>query len=321
MKRTFVGVMLMFSMLMLMTTLVFASEPRINVLTGGNNLSTPEDDLDVYNFPHTLGSKGSFVHADAGANYVAYAGSNWIAGVGRKGSKMDNVGLDHEPIIDLGYSNGATGIIGTIGLQDANAAQQIMSLTARASTGSAGRALAAEVSYVDEKGADTAIEIGVDARMNRDGGHFSHLILSGSLKSEDGTNIGASALLSDNDMVSDSVRLLYGVGLGVHSQDKQTTGSASLTHIGAEIEAKKWLTLRTGGTREWSMDSWDKAATDADAVPDKTTYTTDNTIAFGLGLTSGDVTVDAQLHQSFLHDGIVFEKDGFSTHTSVTYSF
>jgi len=319
MKRTFVGVMLMFSMLMLMTTLAFASEPRINVLTGGNDLSTPEDDLDVYNFPHTLGSKDSFVYADAGANYVAYAGSNWIAGVGRSGSEMDNVGLDHEPIIDLGYSNGATGIIGTIGLQDANAAQQIMSLTARASTGSAGRAMAAEISYVDDEGGDTAIGIGVDVRMDRDGGHFSHLILSGALASEDGTDIGVRALLSDNDMVSDSVRLLYGVGLSVAVLDKQTTQIAIPTHIGAEIAAKNWLTLRAGGTREWAMNSWDKAATDG--PQGETTYTTDNTIAFGLGLTSGDVAIDAQLHQSFLHDGIVFEKGGFSTHTSVAYSF
>jgi len=323
--------MLVFSMLMLMSTLAFASEPRVNVLTGGNNLSTPEDDLDVYNFPHTVASKGKFVHADAGANYVAYAGSNWIAGVGRSGSTMDNIRLAIEPLIDLGYSNGSTGIIGTIALQDLNGASQVMSLTARGSTGSAGRVMAAGVSYTAPDGGDAGIRLGVDARMDRTGGNFSHLILSASLASKDGsgnelsnwagTDIEVSALLSDNDMVSDSVRLLYGIGLGVELIDAETTAIAIPTHIGTEIAAKDWLTLRAGGAREWRMDSWDKAAQGPTAVTGETTYSTNNTIAFGLGLTSGDVTVDAQLRQSFLHDGIVFEKNGFSSHTTVTYSF
>ena len=323
MKRAFVGVMLMFSMLMLMSTMAFASEPRINVLTGGNHLSTPEDDLDVYNFPHTLGSKGSFVYADAVGDYVAYAGSNWMAAVGRSGSGMNNIGLADEPILDLGYSNGTTGIIGTVGLEDAAGDRQIMSLTARGSTGTDGRAMAAEVSFRDDEAGDTGIRIGVDARMDRDGGHFNNLIVSASLASKDatgnvrsnggGTDIEASALLSDNDMVTDSVRLLYGIGLGVELLDGVTTGIAIPTHIGAEIDAKSWLTLRAGGTREWRMDSW--------AAQDVTTYTSASTIAFGLGLNSGDVSVDAHLLQSFLHDGIVFEKGGLSSHTSVTYSF
>ncbi len=330
MKRTFVGVMLIFSMLMLMSTIAFASEPRINVLTSGNNLSTPEDDLDVYNFPHTLGSNGSFVYADAGADYVAYAGSNWIAGINRSSSGMDNIYLANEPIIDLGYSNGSTGIIATIGLDDPSATNQILSLTARGSTGSDGRALAAEVSFVDDEGGDTGISVGVDARMDRDGGHFKYLIVSASLASKDasgnmmsnggGTDIEASALLADNDMITDSVRLLYGVGLGVELLDGETTAIAIPTHIGAEIDAKKWLTLRAGGMREWRMDSWDDAAT-MGGPSGETTYATKTAVNFGLAMTSGDVAVDVHLLNSFLHDGIVFEKGGFSSHTSVTYSF
>ncbi len=329
MKKTFVGVMLIFSMLMLMSTLAFASEPRINVLTGGNNLSTPEDDLDVYNFPHTLGSSGSFVYADAGADYVAYAGSNWIAGINRSSSGMDNVGIAREPIIDLGYSNGSTGIIGTLGLEDAGG-RQILSLSARGSTGSDGRALAAEVSFVDDEGGETGIRLGVDARMDRDGGHFKYLIVGVSLASKDasgnmmsnggGTDIEASALLADNDMISDSVRLLYGVGVGVELLDGETTAISIPTHVGAEIDAKKWLTLRAGGMREWRMDSWDADAT-MGGVPDETTYATKTAVNFGLAMTSGDVAVDVHLLNSFLHDGIVFEKGGFSSHTSVTYSF
>jgi hypothetical protein len=324
--------MLIFSMLTLMSTLAFASEPRINVLTGGNNLSTPEDDLDVYNFPHTLNAKGSFVYADArpGAEYVAYGGSNWIAGISRSSSMMNNIHLANEPIIDLGYSNGSTGIIATIGLDDPTAATQTLSLTARASTGSDGRALAAEVSFVDVEGVDTGISLGVDARMDRDGGHFKYLIVSASLASKDasgnmmsnggGTDIEASALLADNDMITDSVRLLYGVGLGVELLDGETTGIAIPTHIGAEIDAKKWLTLRAGGVREWRMDSWDKAAT-MGGVPDETTYATKTAVNFGLAMTSGDVAIDVDLRDSFLSDGIVFEAGGFSAHTSVTYSF
>ena len=177
MKKTFVGVMLIFSMLTLMSTLAFASEPRINVLTGGNNLSAPEDGLDVYNFPHTLGANGSFVYADAMSDYIAYAGGNWIASINRSSSLMNNIGIAREPIIDLGYSNGSTGIIGTIGLEDAGA-NQILSLSARASTGSDGAALAAEVSFVDVEAADTGIRVGVDARLDRDDGHFKYLIVS-----------------------------------------------------------------------------------------------------------------------------------------------
>jgi hypothetical protein len=315
--------MLICSMLMLMSTIAFASEPRINVLTGGNNLSTPEDELDVYNFPHTLSANGNFVYADAGSDYIAYAGSNWMAGINRSSSGMDNVGIAREPIIDLGYSNGSTGIIGTLGMEDAGG-RQILSLSARGSTGSDGRALAAAVSFVDDEAGETGISVGVDARMDRDGGNFKYLILSASLASKDGsgnmmstgtgTDIEASALLADNDMISDSVRLLYGVGVGIELLDSVTTGIAIPTHIGAEIDAKKWLTLRAGGMREWRMDSWDDSTRD-------TTYTTKTAVNFGLAMTSGDVAVDVHLLKSFLHDGIVFEKGGFSQHTSITYSF
>ena len=338
MKKTFVGVMLIFSMLMLMSTLAFASEPRINVLTGGNNLSMPEDDLDVYNFPHTLADKGNFVIADyrdATSEYIAYAGSNWMAGINRNTSHMNNIGGAAAPIIDLGHSNGTTGIIATLGLEDDGAPKgQVLSLSARASTGSDGKALAAEVSFVDDEATDTGIGVGVDARMDRDGA-FEYLIISASLASKNpqnslskgtGTDIEASVLLADNDMITDSVRLLYGVGLGVELLDEQTTAIAIPTHIGAEIEARKWLTLRAGGTREWRMDSWDKLATGtamsmATPVADQTTYSVDSHISFGLALTSGDVSIDATLLKSFLQDGIVFEKGGFSSHTSVTYSF
>jgi hypothetical protein len=319
--------MLIFSMLTLMSTLAFASEPRINVLTGGNNLSTPEDGLDVYNFPHTLGANGSFVYADAMSEYIAYAGGNWIASINRSSSQMNNIGIAREPIIDLGYSNGSTGIIGTIGLEDAGA-NQILSFSARASTGSDGAALAAEVSFVAVEVADTGIRVGVDARLDRDGGNFKYLIVSASLASKDnsantlsnggGTDIEASALLADNDMITDDIRLLYGVGLGVELLDGVTTAISIPTYIGAEIDAKKWLTLRAGGTREWRMDSWDKALL---AGPAGTTYATESTIAFGLGLTSGALSIDADLRTPFLHDGIVFEKNGFSQHTSLTYSF
>ena len=135
-----------------------------------------------------------------------------------------------------------------------------------------------------------------------------------------GTDIEASALLADNDMVTDDIRLLYGVGLGVELLDGETTAISIPTHIGAEIDAKKWLTLRAGGTREWRMDSWDKAAT-MGGPRDETTYATMSAISFGLALTSGALSIDADLRTSFLHDGIVFEKGGFSQHTSVTYSF
>ena len=332
MKRALCGVMLVFSMLLIMSSAGFASEPRINVLTGGNNLSMPEDDLDVFNFPHTLASKGNFVVADETSNYVTYAGSKWMASINRgatAGAGMNNITLAGEPIIDLGYSNGSTGIIANIGLSDATAARQILSLGARGSIGSDGAALAAEVQFIDDEATDTGLLVGGDARLDMDHDHFKYLIISGSLASKlaqnmrsngGGTDIEVGALLADNDMVTDDVRLLYGIGVGIELLDGETTAIAIPTHIGAEVDAKKWLTVRAGGTREWRMDSWDKAAT-MGGPRDETTYTTTTAVAFGAGLSLGAVNADMTLRRDFLRDGIVFNAGSLSAHTALTYSF
>ena len=339
MKRALFGVLLVFSMLLIVSSAAFASEPRINVLTGGNDLSMPEDDLDVYNFPHTLASKGGFVYADETSNYIAYAGDKWIASINRSNTGMNNIGLQAEPIIDLGYSNGSTGIIANIGLTKAGRKTQVLSLGARGSIGSDGKALAVEIAYRsdDSRTDKTSLVLGGDARLEIDHEHFKYLIISGQLDSKAGTNmmsagtgtdIEVGALLADNDMVTDTVRLLYGIGVGLEKIDKATTAITIPAHIGAEIEAKNWLTLRAGGTREWRMDSLDKTTTATGKS--ETTYTLPPAnIAFGSAITIGALTVDMTLNREFLRDGFVFENDNvnnpqggaLSAHTALTYSF
>jgi hypothetical protein len=145
--------------------------------------------------------------------------------------------------------------------------------------------------------------------------------------SESGSTISLDFGAGINKMYAPNTQVVFGAFMGLtntsYSTDQEDTDaqdsemSLEILDLDASVEQHlfRWLALRGGAS---SVTSYDKTG-DADA-----TIGTSLDSRFGLGIEIGNFTIDADITQSFLHDGpylVGGNGNGFLGNIACTYDF
>jgi hypothetical protein len=333
--------------------------PRLNVLTGDARLML-DDFSEIWAYPGTMAKyQFGIVTSESANDEMDEFGLGWFGGV----MDIDGVtwGATHNHngnLLEILYHGGSYGLIVGVDYssQPADTSGEINGedtmgfdvtfgtdidlfgdYTDLAIGAGYGSVEAKDVEFTLSK--DTDLNLGASVRGHMDGLFNLFPIISvgfSQLKNEiyDEGDFAGSTTTSTisldfgagiNKMYAPSTQVVFGAFMGLDNTSYSVDeGDAPDSHMKLDILDLKasveqhlfrWLAFRGGAN---SVTSYDKTG-DADAV-----IGTAIDSRFGLGIEIGNFTIDADISQSFLHDGpwlIGGDENGFLTNMACTYEF